>query len=171
MKAIRNFFKALISNIGLVFRFVLFTKIKWSPLCFVSVGSSLTTISKGRIKLGKKCHIRKNTELMADGGKILFGDNVFVNRNCLICSHKSIIIGNNTTIGPNVCIYDHDHDGMGNYILLPIDIGKNVWIGANATILKGVSIGDNATIAAGAVVTKDVEPNAVYGGVPAHRIK
>ena len=53
----------------------------------------------------------------------------------------------------------------------PVKIGKNVWIGAHATILPGVTIGDNAIIAAGAVVTKDVEKNAVAGGVPAKKIK
>jgi acetyltransferase-like isoleucine patch superfamily enzyme len=50
-------------------------------------------------------------------------------------------------------------------------IGKNVWIGANATILQGVTIGDNAVVAAGAVVNKDVPPMAVVGGVPAKIIR
>lgn len=50
-------------------------------------------------------------------------------------------------------------------------LGKNVWIGSNATILQGVTIGDNAVIAAGAVVTKDVVANTVVGGVPAKFMK
>ena len=52
-----------------------------------------------------------------------------------------------------------------------IVVGKNVWIGSNATILAGVTIGDNAVVAAGAVVTKDVEANTIVGGVPAKFIK
>ncbi|MGO8737411.1 acyltransferase, partial [Rhodoblastus sp.] len=48
-----------------------------------------------------------------------------------------------------------------------IHIGKNVWIGAKATITRGVSISDNAVIGANAVVTKDVPENAVVCGVPA----
>lgn len=52
-----------------------------------------------------------------------------------------------------------------------IRVGKNVWIGAHATILQGVTIGDNAVVAAGAVVNKDVPKNAVVGGVPAKIIK
>ena len=53
----------------------------------------------------------------------------------------------------------------------PIHIGKNVWIGANATVTQGVTIGDNAVVAAGAVVNKDVEENTIVGGVPARFIK
>lgn len=53
----------------------------------------------------------------------------------------------------------------------PIVIGNDVWIGANSIILPGVNIGDGAVIAAGAVVTRDVEPYAIVGGVPAKSIK
>ena len=52
-----------------------------------------------------------------------------------------------------------------------ITIGNDVWIGIGATILYGVNIGDGATIAAGAVVTKDVPPYSIVGGVPATIIK
>ena len=53
----------------------------------------------------------------------------------------------------------------------PIVLGKNVWIGSNATILQGVTIGDNSVVAAGAVITKDVAANTVVDGVPAKFIK
>ena len=53
----------------------------------------------------------------------------------------------------------------------PIVLGKDVWIGSNATILQGVTIGDNAVVGAGAVVMKDVEANTIVGGVPARFIK
>ncbi|WP_417510584.1 acyltransferase [Methylophaga sp.] len=55
--------------------------------------------------------------------------------------------------------------------MAPVTIEKNVWIGANATILPGVTIGEDAVIAAGAVVTKDVLPGTIVGGVPAKFIK
>lgn len=50
-------------------------------------------------------------------------------------------------------------------------IGNDVWIGLNAVIMKGVTIGDGAVIAAGAVVTSDVKPYSIVGGVPAKHIK
>lgn len=52
-----------------------------------------------------------------------------------------------------------------------IVVGNDVWIGRNSIILSGVSIGDGAVIAAGSVVTKDVEPYSIVGGVPARMIK
>lgn len=53
----------------------------------------------------------------------------------------------------------------------PITIGNDVWIGARVIIMDGVNIGDGAIIAAGAVVTKDVEPYTIVGGVPAKTIR
>lgn len=53
----------------------------------------------------------------------------------------------------------------------PVHIGNHVWVGMNATIMKGVTIGDNAIIAAGALVTKDVPAGEIWGGVPARFIK
>lgn len=58
-----------------------------------------------------------------------------------------------------------------NDINEPARIGNNVWIGSNAVILQGVNVGNGAVVAAGAVVTKDVSPYAVVGGVPAKKIK
>ena len=53
----------------------------------------------------------------------------------------------------------------------PVVLKRNCWIGAGATILPGVTVGENAIVGAGAVVTKDVEPNTVVGGIPAKVIK
>jgi acetyltransferase-like isoleucine patch superfamily enzyme len=53
----------------------------------------------------------------------------------------------------------------------PVSIGNDVWIGVNVVVMGGVNIGDGAIIGAGAVVTKDVPPYAIYGGVPAKLIR
>src|SRR6266550_1183512 len=53
----------------------------------------------------------------------------------------------------------------------PVKIADNVWIGMNATILKGVTIGENSVVAAGSVVTKSVPPNIVVAGNPAVVVK
>lgn len=107
---------------------------------------------------------------------IQLGDRVFFNNNCSITSASSIHIGDHCMIANNVVIIDHDHivdhNGVsGKLNSRPVEIGNNVWIGANAVITKGVHIGDGAVIAAGAVVTKDVTAHSMVGGVPAKELK
>ena len=82
-------------------------------------------------------------------------------------------------IAPNCIICDHDgHSTSINIdrwkdrgLSKPIYIGKNCWIGLNSIILKGVTIGDNCVIGAGSVVISDCEPNTLYAGNPAKKIK
>ena len=100
---------------------------------------------------------------------------MFFNAGCKFQDQGGITIGDGSLIGHNVVLATLNHNLDPEYradlIPAPISIGKNVWIGANATVLAGVSIGDGAVIAAGAVVTKDVPENTVVGGVPAKTIK
>ena len=109
------------------------------------------------------------------GKNIHFGNNVFVNSGCRFQDQGGIWIGDNTLIGHNAVLATLNHDPdpakRGNLIPSRIVIGRDVWLGANVTVLPGVIIGDCAIIAAGAVVTKDVPPNTVVGGVPAKVIK
>lgn len=158
---IRNAFAVIVSDLFLLLRKLIGCKVSFDVISLVSPSASLKTKSGGSITLGRKTCVRANSELSATNGRIILGNRCFVNRNCMIVSHNSIIIGDGTTIGPGVCIYDHDHDGRSGYITEPIVIGENVWIGAGAIILKGVSIGDHATIGAGTVVTRDVPANSV----------
>ena len=109
------------------------------------------------------------------GKNITVGKNVFINSGCRFQDQGGISIGDGTLIGHNVVLATLNHgitpDERHDLFPAPIHIGKNVWIGANATMLPGVTIGDNAVIAAGAVVTKDVPANAVVAGVPAKVIR
>jgi len=112
----------------------------------------------------------------ADFGKnIHVGKTVFINAGCKFQDQGGIFIGDGVLIGHNVVIATVNH-GLSkakrhwNY-MAPVTIEKNVWVGANVTILPGVTIGEDAVIAAGAVVTKDVLPGTIVGGVPARFIK
>lgn len=109
------------------------------------------------------------------GKNITIGEDVFINACCHFQDHGGITIGDGCQIGHNVVFATLNHgltpeDRKTTYPA-PIVLGKNVWIGSNATILQGVTIGDNAVVGAGAVVTKDVAPNTVVGGIPAKFIK
>lgn len=109
------------------------------------------------------------------GRNITVGKGVFMNAGCHFQDQGGITIGDNTLIGHNVVLATLNHgfapEDRGTVYPAPITIGKNVWIGSNATVVAGVTIGDNAIVAAGAVVTKDVLENTVVGGVPAKQIK
>jgi len=63
------------------------------------------------------------------------------------------------------------NDGVPQVYERAVEIGNDVWIGANAIVLRGITIGDGAIIAAGAVVVQDVEPYSIVGGVPARTIR
>lgn len=109
------------------------------------------------------------------GKNIKVGKNVFINSGCRFQDQGGITIGDGVLIGHNVVLATLNHDidprKRSNMYPAPITIGHNVWIGANATVVPGVNIGDGAIIAAGAVVTKDVPPNVIVGGVPAKILK
>lgn len=142
-----------------------FGRIKYALIEIISPAALLAVSNKGLIEIGQKCGIDGGTLIRASGGKIRIGDRVYINRNCNVVSKDTITIGEYTTLGPNVAVYDHDHS-FGNkeaskYRTAPIFIGKNVWIGTGAIILKGVTIGDNCVIGAGTIITKNIPANTI----------
>lgn len=133
----------------------------------------LITEEKGKIQATCSNNIDDGTFIKAVKGIVRL-NGCYINRNCNIVAMERITIEDGVTIGPNVCIYDHDHNmahlkdkSADPYITAPVYIGKGAWIGANAVILKGVTVGAYSVIAAGAVVTKDVPDHVIAGGVPA----
>lgn len=142
----------------------------------------------------KDTQVGDNTHIMTGSiiNKSTIGSYTYISRNALI---------QNTTIGRYCSISHDFICGLGKHPLnrlstspifykkkntlgiqvvnedsftedyVPIVIGNDVWIGARVTILDGVNVGNGAVIATGAVVTKDVPPYAIVGGVPAHIIR
>ncbi|MFD0588427.1 acyltransferase [Paenibacillus sp. GCM10027627] len=135
---------------------------------FMQAGSSIELLSRGaRLSVGKFVFIRKNTSVRIDHrGELLLGDHVFINDNCTINCVGRMSIGAYTKIAPNVCINDHDHNfrdaRAGHLIVSDVTIGRHVWIGANAVILRGTVIGDYAVVAAGSVVKGEVPAHTLY---------
>ena len=112
----------------------------------------------------------------ADFGKnITFGKRIFINAGCKFQDQGGIVIGDDCLIGHNTVLatlnHDLDPDKRADLHPAPIIIGRNVWIGANVTVLPGVTIGDNAVIAAASVVTRDVPANTVAVGSPARVVR
>lgn len=109
------------------------------------------------------------------GRNIHLGERVFINSGCRFQDQGGVTIGDDSLIGHNEVLATLDHDvhpdRRADMHPAPIVIGRKVWIGANATILKGVTIGDGAIVAAGAVVTKDVPADSIVVGAPARVVR
>lgn len=110
-------------------------------------------------------------------GKIIMGENSYCNYRCFFDLSDDIIIGKNVAIGMNVSFINSTHI-LGDStrraketVGYPIVIEDGCWIGANVVIMPNVRIRKGCVIGANALVTKDTEPNGLYVGQPARRIK
>lgn len=127
------------------------------------------------------------------GHLLYMGDGATVGYGGTLSSTSSVRIGNRVTIGQHTILNANfpievgDDVGTGSYLAIwthgyhfghgpldgsqvayaPVRIGRNVWLGFHVTVLPGVSIGDNSIVAAGSVVTRDLPPDVLAGGVPA----
>lgn len=141
-------------------------------------GCHFAVTDGGQCRLHDHAQLARNVEITVKYGCLEIGENVFVGTGSILVARNEITIGPGTLIAEYVTIRDHDHAiGLGpglserGFKVSSIRIGRDVWIGAKATITRGVSIGDNAVIAAGAVVTRDVPAGVMVAGVPARVIK
>lgn len=108
------------------------------------------------------------------------GENFFFQPRKLPSDPKLVKFGNNVSVASDVIFINHDIadqvlNGLNseifyNYYVKPIEVGNNVFIGANTIILPNIRIGSNVLIGAGSVVTKDIEDNSVVAGNPAKKI-
>lgn len=131
------------------------------------------------IKYGSNVHCKFSTTFWSPHKEIILGDYVGIGPGCLFLCDT--IIGNKVAIAANVAFLnsdDHNYDIVGKAIWdsgrgdkFKITIGDDVWIGHGAIILSPVKIGRGAIIAAGSVITKDVKPYSIVGGVPAKLLK
>lgn len=111
-----------------------------------------------------------------EGGQLVLKGNSFTAGNNIIIAKSHVEIGRNCSIAWGVTITDHDFhsiykSGIRQSETVPVCIEDGVWIGMNATILKGVTVGARAVIGAGAVVTRNVPPGSLVAGVPARVVK
>lgn len=146
----------------------------------VLVVQSLNLQGQGKINLNDGCmlgvypspnfnHGEFYLEARNSTSQINIGKRVYINNNAIIIADKSIItIGDDTLIGPNFICFDSNFHSLhpakrlsSDYRCKPVTIGRNVFIGANVTILQGVIIGDNSVIGAGAVISQNVPENVI----------
>ena len=109
------------------------------------------------------------------GKNIHIGKNVFINACCCFQDQGGITLGDGVLVGHRATLATLNHgetaEHRGDLTPAPIVIGENAWLGANVTVVPGVTIGAGASVAAGAVVTRDVPPLTVVGGIPARALR
>lgn len=151
--------------------------VKLSCGCSFGSGVKLRVTDGGKLYVKSGTSIASGANITVQSGRLDIGNNVFVGIGSIIVAKESIIIGNDALIAEYVVIRDQDHRyGSGpikdaGFITGPISIGRDVWIGCKATILRGVSIGDHSVVAAHAVVNEDVPSGVIVAGIPARIIK
>lgn len=130
-------------------------------------------INNGGVISTENCQFFTGVRIeIGSGGRLQIGNGTYINRNSLIIAEKEVTIGRDCRISWDVIIMDTDFHAPGTCKsdARPVIIGDGVWIGCRAVLLKGVHVGDYAVIAAGAVVTKDVAPGQMVGGIPARSL-
>jgi len=149
----------------------------------------LNHVRGNRLSIGEHSIIQANIRFEDSGGRMRIGDRTFIGKSDLVC-YRSLNIGNDVIMSWGVTITDHDSHNVDwqyrrNDVLqwgagrkdwthvphAPVVIADKVWIGFNASILKGVTIGEGAVVGASSVVTRDVAPFSVVAGSPARLIR
>jgi len=130
---------------------------------FPAIASPLTEITvegKSELRIDRKLKMHNGAKIrVRKGGKLEIGKNFGMSNGCVVTAYDHIKIGDNVMLGPNVLIYDQDHDYRAEggvaamkFKTAPVVIGNNVWIGANTLILRGTRIGDNSVVGGGTVI-------------------
>jgi acetyltransferase-like isoleucine patch superfamily enzyme len=149
------------------------------PIISVAPGSTLQIGNNVNINSALRsnplaCFQPSVLRTLDSGAELILADKVGIS-GTVLCAGLKIQIGENTIIGSGAMILDNDFHALENGLwrneyqanARPVIVGKDVFIGARAIILKGVTIGDRAIIGAGAVVTRDVPAGHIAAGNPA----
>jgi acetyltransferase-like isoleucine patch superfamily enzyme len=133
--------------------------------------------NKGKLIIGTDSYIRsfrvRPSLTVLKDARLEFGFNAFINDGVNICASTSIVIGHSAKIGDMTNIFDtdfHETTPQKKTRKRPIQLGDNVWIGANSMILAGARIGSHSVIAAGSIVTGEIPPKCIAAGTPARVI-
>ncbi|MDQ2733301.1 MAG: acyltransferase, partial [Armatimonadota bacterium] len=152
--------------------------VKFGSRCDIRSGLHLALASNARVEFGSRCILDREMTIECDG-VLKVGARTVFGHHCTLAVRDSLLIGEDCLIAEMVSIRDHDHSferldvptlqqGM---VSSPVLIGRNVWLGAKVTVVKGVEIGDNAVVGANAVVTKNIPANSIAVGVPARVVR
>lgn len=129
----------------------------------------------GDLEIGENVMLSDGCSLQVSAGaRMVLGDRVFVGRHSVLVAVELVEVGDDTLIAEHCTIRDQNHHLVPEERLKevtamtePLHVGPRAWIGAGVRVLKGARIGEGAVIAANAVVTGEIPPRVVAGGIPA----
>jgi len=128
--------------------------------------------------LGQNCYLRPNITMQGSRHNFSIGEHSTMNVFCFLESYCPIHIGSYCNVGPNVSFINANHQLVSDFKNIrptiptdPIVVEDFAWICSGVTLLPGVRVGRGSVVAAGSVVTKDVPPHCLVGGVPAKLIR
>ncbi|WP_432803650.1 acyltransferase [Brachybacterium sillae] len=130
-----------------------------------------------RISIGEDVVVFTGAWLDAEpghSGPLSIGDGTYLGNNCHLHAVSDVTIGRGCVFADNVFVSSSEHGRTDRHEIRDagtVTIGDHVFLGQNVCVLGGVTIGDGATVGAGAVVTRDVAPGEVVGGVPARPLR
>lgn len=148
--------------------------------CVIQPGVCLACARGRPIEIGDGVRLMRGVLLStSQRGRIVVEDNVYIGEYGIVTSNAEIHIGRDTIIAPHADLVDFNHgfDDLAKPVIgqavdaAPIEIGRDVWLGAGVKVLRGARIGDQAVVGAGAVVRGDVPVRAVAVGVPARVVR
>jgi acetyltransferase-like isoleucine patch superfamily enzyme len=154
-------------------------RLRTDGLCFVCPDVTFEIGRDARVVLGRWSWLGHGTKIRAHEGVVEIGAKTVLGQECTISAYQHVSIGRECIVADRVMLIDFDHGvveverpiRLQGIYKRDVRVGHNVWLGYGACILRGVTVGDNAIVGTNAVVTKDVEPNAVVGGAPARVLR
>jgi acetyltransferase-like isoleucine patch superfamily enzyme len=147
-------------------------RLRTDGLCFVGPGVTLEIGRHAQLRLGR-------WSWLGHGSVAEIGAKTVLGQECTISAFQHVAIGRECIVADRVMLIDFDHGVVEHERPIreqgiykrDVRVGHNCWIGYGACVLRGATVGDNAIVGASTVVTKDVPPNAVVGGVPARLLR
>jgi acetyltransferase-like isoleucine patch superfamily enzyme len=155
------------------------SRLRLNGLAFIGPGCRLQVGRNAVLELGRWSWLGHGCKIRCHEGRVSLGAKSVMGQECTISAYQHVLIGQECVIADRVMLIDFDHGSaeverpirLQGIYKRDVNVGNNVWIGYGACILRGVTVGDNAIIGTNSVVTKDVEANAVVGGVPARVLR
>lgn len=146
------------------------------PMRLMPIGWRMRLLELAGVRIAEGASVLGNVRFVSS--KVTLGRDTHISYDCVLdAAWAPITLEDNSGLAPQAMIMTATHElgspgrRAGANVGRPVVVGRGSWIGARVTLLPGVTVGEGCIVAAGAVVVSDCEPNGLYGGVPARRIR